>query len=150
MEQRIAALERANRHLRMAVIVLFALTVARLIVPASARQASVPDVVRAGRFEVIRDGKTMGSLGADVDGGNLDIQDKNEKLVGYFGAMKTGGAELAMGGTKGNRQLYINADDRVATTQVTVSARAGGPSITLEDGCFQVVAGRATKFSSCR
>lgn len=157
MEQRIAALERANRQLRVAVAILFVLAVARLIVPASAQQT--PDVLRAGKFEVVRNGKTMGYLGSTETGGSLDIRNPQSQLVAYIDA-NTNGATLGMGTGTSKELVEISVDaggSKVdfrrgdASEGIWMrSANGSDPSINMMNGCIYVLSVRGMRFNTCQ
>lgn len=180
MNERIEALERSNRQLRFAVIVLFALTSARLIVPATAQSASQTfDLVRAQRVEIYNSsGKTVATLLAANGGGSFDIRNNAGRSVAIIDAREQG-SKVSLGAGGDDARFILDSSPSSATLQmgtdgssrveITAERTSGGglqlktgngsdgiwmrgnePSINMMDGCIHVLSLRGMKFTTCQ
>jgi subtilisin family serine protease len=90
LEQRLSALERQNRRLKTWLGGVFVLSLVPFALGAAAQTNA--DVLRATKFEVVKDGKTVASLAALADGGSLDIYDAAGNRAAYLASTKNGGS----------------------------------------------------------
>lgn len=144
LEQRLSALERQNRRLKTLLMVLFALALAPLFVSAAAQQANAPlSVIRAEQFDVVKDGKTVLTLGSTAQGGNLVLFNTAGDTIGFLRVYDHGAAlrlsHLAgknavvnMGANSNDTGFfYLGSGDGKSTVELEGSST---PSITLKDG----------------
>ena len=139
IDERLSALERENRRLKACTGALALGLAIPLFVAAASPQAS--DVVRATRFEVVRDGRVVVQIDSDQDGGqvivrnaaglragflqatpkggSLDISDASGKTVGYFDALKAGGGEVCVYNSDNKCVAFMSSSDRGGFVQIT-------------------------------
>ncbi|HEY3044676.1 MAG TPA: hypothetical protein VGJ39_11650 [Vicinamibacterales bacterium] len=137
LEQRLSRLERQNRRLT-AFLSLVLIAGCLPFVLGAAQQTT--DVIRASRFEVVKDGKPVVTMSFDADGGrldvrqtsgtpvaylragkyggSLDISDKAGKTVGYFDAQENGGGILAVGNSSNQAVVNLSSFNNTGKLQL--------------------------------
>jgi hypothetical protein len=143
LEQRLSAVERQNRRLRLLLVVLFAVAVAPVFVSAGAQQSTAGNIIRAEQFEVVKDGKTVLRLGSTAQGGSLDIYNTTGNTVAFL-TTNDHGATMKLSNLAGKNAvvflgsntsdvgfLFLGPGDGKSTAELVGS---GTPSITLKDG----------------
>ena len=112
VEERVTRLERENSRLRRGRIIVLVIA-SGLAVMGQAAPRSVPDVIRAKKFEVIGDnGRLIARLGRGVfqDYGALSIFDSNEELKASIFASTVGGV-IFTANRKGRTVVSIGPDE---------------------------------------
>ena len=107
-EARIESLENQIRTLKRMLIGLFGLVVFGGLLAATSLQ-NVPDVIQAKKFEVVSStGKEVLSLSSDAKGGQIQVCNQQEVVVGTLGA-KASGCQLEFLNRKGKIKTVLAA-----------------------------------------
>ena len=163
LEERVTALERQNRRLRSWTGALTALLMVPVFAAATGGQS---DVVRASRFEVVRQGQVVVQIDGDVDGGqvvirnaagvqagflqatatggSLDISNAQGKTAGFFDAMKDGSGKVCVYNAEGKCITAIYSVDNGG--MIEVIDRTSVKAATLSAGL--IGGGNLTIFDS--
>ncbi len=107
-EQRLERLERQNGRLKRGMIGMVVAGLS-LLVMGQTLPPKVHDVVKAKKFEVVRDdGRTMVEIFSGPEFGMIVVRDKKNPVVG-IGADDRGNARISLYSPKGKELAYIGA-----------------------------------------
>ena len=109
IEQRIAHLERSNRHLRIGLVIL-TIAITTVLIVGQAKPEKVPDVIQAKQFQVVNDkGQKLVRLGAPRgEGGITTYNDKGQALV-TLSVMPNGDGAITTLNGKGQNLVALAA-----------------------------------------
>jgi hypothetical protein len=143
-DTRIESLETQVRTLKRMLVGVFGLVVVGGLLAATSLQ-SVPDVIRAKKFEVVNDEvKVVASFYANMGGGMLSVSNKDgEVVVGLGSDEVNGGGVLGINNKDGKIVAGIYADENGGVSRVlnnkftevvviSVNANGGGQAKTRD------------------
>ena len=145
LEDRVTQLEGELASLRRRNGALVAFALIALTVPAIlAFREGQEKVIRAERFEVVQDGKTVAELSASEYGGWLKIYNKEGKFAAFLGALPDGGglgifnkdgkAAAALGALPDGGGLGIFNNDEKPVAELGAASDGGWLELTSPDG----------------
>ena len=118
-DERFVALESQVRTLKRMLFGVFGVVVVGGLLAATSLQ-SVPDVIRAKKFEVANgEGKVVASFYANMGGGMLSFSNKDGEVVAGLGSDEVnGGGVLGINNKDGKRVAGIHADENGGVARV--------------------------------
>ena len=143
-DTRIESLETQVRTLKRMLFGVFGLVVVGGLLAATSLQ-SVPDVIRAKKFEVVNDEvKVVASFYANMGGGMLSVSNKDGEVVSGLGSDEVnGGGVLGINNKDGKIVAGIHADENGGVARVlnnkfagvvVISANADGDGVMMTSG----------------
>ena len=143
-DTRIESLEHQVRTLKRMLFGVFGLVVVGGLLAATTLQ-SVPDVLRAKKFEVVNDEvKVVASFYANMGGGMLSVSNKDGEVVSGLGSDEVnGGGVLGINNKDGKIVAGIHADENGGVARVlnnkfagvvVISANADGDGVMMTSG----------------